>query len=663
MSETYIGSETAGKLEDLKYSLQEIKLPYEIESAVPARTKKDAMVKQLDDYIIPRVKRTNAPLLAVIGGSTGAGKSTLVNGIVGKAVTRSGAIRPTTRQPILLHHPDDREWFSNARILPNLARITGTVVDDKSVKATEAGATPDAARIHSLVLVGDESIPKGLAILDAPDIDSVSDENRLLAKQLLAAADLWVFVTTANRYADAVPWEVLQQAVERDTTVTVVLDRVHKDEVKEISSDLAANLVKRGLADAKLFVVEEHPLDARAMLPAESIAPLRNWLVSLAENTDKRDAVMRRTLAGSVSALVSNVPDLEAAAKEQNEKEDELRNIVVDNYDEAIKNVIDSTQDGVLLRGELLSRWQDFVGTGEFFRNVEQKISTFRDKITSFVTGKPMTNPKVEAALESGLQTIMISEADKSAKKTAFAWNQDTAGKVILKGQDLTRASADFKDRAAKEIRNWQHSLLELVQSEGAGKRQQARFISLGVNGVATTLMIVVFASTAGLTGSEVVIAGGGAAIAQKLLEAVFGEEAVRRLAREARKDLVNRCMKLMMDEAQRFTGQLDEKDVKPQAIADLDNSVNSLDRHLKGEPDPEPAQIEPEFEDTTSVQVEANHEHEVAEEEQNTEVETEPTQEKTVPEKPKSAPVHKPKTNETKADPELDEDKLSDNG
>ncbi|MFT4186768.1 MAG: dynamin family protein [Micrococcaceae bacterium] len=661
MSETYIGSETAEKLEDLKHSLQEIKLPYEIESAVPARTKKDAMVKQLDDYIIPRVKRTNAPLLAVIGGSTGAGKSTLVNGIVGKAVTRSGAIRPTTRQPILLHHPDDREWFSNARILPNLARITGTVVDDKSVKATEAGATPDAARIHSLVLVGDESIPKGLAILDAPDIDSVSDENRLLAKQLLAAADLWVFVTTANRYADAVPWEVLQQAVERDTTVTVVLDRVHKEEVKEISSDLAGNLVKRGLADAKLFVVEEHPLDDRAMLPAQSTAPLRNWLVSLAENTDKRDAVMRRTLMGSVSALVSNVPDLKEAATKQNKKEDELRGIVVNNYDEAIKNVIDSTQDGVLLRGELLSRWQDFVGTGEFFRSVEQKISTFRDKITSFVTGKPMTNPKVEAALESGLQTIMISEADKAAKKTAFAWNQDIAGNALLKGQDLTRASADFKDRAAKEIRNWQHGLLELVQSEGAEKRQQARFISFGVNGVATTLMIVVFASTAGLTGSEVVIAGGSAAIAQKLLEAVFGEDAVRRLAREARKDLVDRCMKLMMDEAQRFTAQLDEKNVRPQAIADLDSSVNSLDRHLKGEPDPEPTPIKPEFEATSSVQKENNPKHEVVETVQNTE--TGSTQKNAVPEKPTAAPVHKPKTNETKVIPELDEDELSDNG
>ena len=57
--------------------------------------------------------------------------------------------------------------------------------------------------------MADDVIPPGLAILDAPDIDSVVAENRQLAAQLLAAADLWLFVTSAARYADAVPWDFL----------------------------------------------------------------------------------------------------------------------------------------------------------------------------------------------------------------------------------------------------------------------------------------------------------------------------------------------------------------------------------------------------------------------------------------------------------------------
>ena len=53
--------------------------------------------------------------------------------------------------------------------------------------------------------------------------------------------------------------------------------------------------------------------------------------------------------------------------------------------------------------------------------------------------------------------------------------------------------------------------------------------------------MVVVFASTGGVTGAEVGIAGGSAVVGQKLLEAVFGDQAVRSLAERARADLERR--------------------------------------------------------------------------------------------------------------------------
>jgi len=156
------------------------------------------ITSQLDDYVLPRLATIDAPLLAVVGGSTGAGKSTLVNSLVGRRVSAPGVIRPTTRAPVLVHHSLDAEWFTDDRILPGLARSTG-----------------DRKDARSLQLVAEDSIPAGLAILDAPDIDSVVVENRELAAQLLAAADLWLFVTSAARYADAVPWDFLNSAAER----------------------------------------------------------------------------------------------------------------------------------------------------------------------------------------------------------------------------------------------------------------------------------------------------------------------------------------------------------------------------------------------------------------------------------------------------------------
>ena len=83
-------------------------------------------------------------------------------------------------------------------------------------------------------------------------------------------------------------------------------------------------------------------------------------------------------------------------------------------------------------------------------------------------------------------------------------------------------------------MRAWQGVVFELVREEGASKRTTARLASLGVNGAGLTVMLAVFAHTGGLTGAEVVVAGGTSAVGQKLLEAIFGDQAVRALAARA---------------------------------------------------------------------------------------------------------------------------------
>ena len=289
-------------LEAVRGDLGAAVLPLALPGADAARLDIRNALSQLDDYILPRFRSLDAPLLAVVGGSTGAGKSTLVNALVGHPVTRAGAIRPTTRQPILLHNPADSYWFEDQRVLPSLSRIRGVVVDTP-VPASRAGAAPDAAAISSLVLVAHQAVPEGIALLDAPDVDSVSDDNRKLAGQLLAAADLWVFVTTANRYADAVPWKLLLDAAARDIMVAVVLDRVPPAAEEEVSTDLRAMLQQEGLGAARLFIVREVALDPLGMLPSESVEPLGRWLRELAADAAGRAGIARRTLNGTVRTL------------------------------------------------------------------------------------------------------------------------------------------------------------------------------------------------------------------------------------------------------------------------------------------------------------------------------------------------------------------------
>src|SRR3546814_9944596 len=103
----------------LRSALQEISFPLDVPGVEDQRAARAEMVDQLEDYVIPRLMTIDAPLLTVVGGSTGAGKSTLVNSLVGRRVAEPGVLRPTTRSPVLVHNPRPEEHTSE---LPSLMR-------------------------------------------------------------------------------------------------------------------------------------------------------------------------------------------------------------------------------------------------------------------------------------------------------------------------------------------------------------------------------------------------------------------------------------------------------------------------------------------------------------------------------------------------------------
>lgn len=84
-------------LSALRDRVAAVRLPLPLPGAARASQTRVELLAQLDDYLLPRLKDPEAPLLAVVGGSTGAGKSTLVNSLVGRRVSEAGVLRPTTR--------------------------------------------------------------------------------------------------------------------------------------------------------------------------------------------------------------------------------------------------------------------------------------------------------------------------------------------------------------------------------------------------------------------------------------------------------------------------------------------------------------------------------------------------------------------------------------
>jgi energy-coupling factor transporter ATP-binding protein EcfA2 len=551
----------------LRGALASSKLPIDVVGADEARQQQKEMLDQLDDYILPRLVQLEAPVLAVVGGSTGAGKSTLVNSLIGQVVSEPGVLRPTTRSPVLIHNPVDAEWFTGDRVLPGMARSSG----DKP------GGTEDPGQIR---LVAADTVPQGLAILDAPDIDSVVEANRELATQLLAAADLWLFVTTAARYADAVPWDFLQSASDRSTAVAVVLDRAPADTIDDITGHLAQMLLERGLGDSPLFSIKETVVDGNGMLPPEIVASIKDWLIDLAADAEARTAVVRRTLHGAVTAMTKKTPAFATAVRAQADTIVELRSNAEAAYDRAVKDVAKATQDGTMLRGEVLARWQEFVGTGELLKGLQTNVGRVRDKVKAAVVGKPPPTRDLNDAVESGLESLLREHAEEAAERAEESWQSLAAGRQLLASgdRDMGRMSKEFPAAAAKAVRDWQGNVLDLVRKEGADKRSTARILAYGVNGLGLALMIVIFASTAGITGAEVGVGAGTAVVGQKLLEAVFGDQAVRSLARKAREDLDGRVHALMDAEFARYLAVLDQHPVDPDAPRRLTEAARAVE-------------------------------------------------------------------------------------
>ncbi len=534
----------AESLVTLRDSVEATRFAVALPGASDAIRSARGLVDQLDDYVLPRLKKLDAPLLAVVGGSTGAGKSTLVNSLVRTVVSPAGVLRPTTRSPVLVCHPDDVDWFSESHILPGLSRTTGVTGDHQTLHLTPS-----------------EALTAGLAFLDAPDIDSVVEANRDLAAQLLAAADLWLFVTTAARYADAVPWELLKTAQERGTALALVLNRVPAGADAEVTAHLREMLSDHGVKDPTLFVIPETTLDG-GLLPESTVGPVQVWFTGLAASAEQRAAVIRQTLDGALTSVWPRASDLADASDAQAAAVDGLRGAARSAYAAAVARISTGIADGALLRGEVLARWQEFVGTGDLLRALENRVGRLRDRLTAALSGRPPRASQLKVALESGVSQLITSAAEQAAEDAAAAWVSRHGGSALLAAAegDLGRNSPALAPAVERLVREWQASVLELVRTEGASKRTAARIGAYGVNASGLVVMVAVFTSTHFIpTGLEFAVAGGTTVLSQKLLEAIFGDQAVRRLADRARADLVGKVEVLLAGEEARYAAALDE--------------------------------------------------------------------------------------------------------
>jgi len=193
-----------------------------------------------------------AAFVLALAGGTGAGKSSLLNALAGREVSRPGPTRPVTAEPVAWVPAD---------------------------AAAELGPLLRWVGVDKVVSHHDSRFAE-LCLLDLPDYDSVDRRHRATVDQVLPRVDAVCWVLDPEKYNDRVLHEdyLRPLAHHADRAVFVVNRRdVIGDprQVAALTADLRRTLEADGIHGPPVFVVSADPPDGTGHGELED---LRAWL-------------------------------------------------------------------------------------------------------------------------------------------------------------------------------------------------------------------------------------------------------------------------------------------------------------------------------------------------------------------------------------------------
>lgn len=274
--------EASTLIRQVALQVNRLPLPSAFEAeAGPAGALRLALAQSLE-LLAQRLDEGPATALRVVFfGPTGTGKSKLFNSLLGEDVSASGFRRPYTMRSVAWLHESRREllqWLHGG------------------------------ARFHE---VGEW---QDLILIDTPDFDSVEAGNQREAERVFHEADVFLFVSDVQKYADQAAWTYLERIAEIGKPLVLILNKVAGGETQaEYFKLLDERLPKeaRGLAR---IVVQEYPIDDATLLPDtdSGLRELRDCVLAFLEPPAKRQELLVSSFSSAhqrAEALWSDVAD------------------------------------------------------------------------------------------------------------------------------------------------------------------------------------------------------------------------------------------------------------------------------------------------------------------------------------------------------------------
>lgn len=388
-------------------ALDNARLPLDLPGSMQLNDARKRLRTQLAARILPHLRTDGLPTVTVLGGSSGAGKSTIFNSLLGEDISPASVIRPTTRTPVISVHPKDTK-----------------VMEDHAI--AEMGR----------VVVTDKAIP-GLILVDAPDLDSVDANNREISRRLLDAADFWLFVTTASRYGDALAWQTLVDANERGMSTAIVLNRVSLEALPKIRADLTERLDAVDMGEVPLLIVPDAgPRDSR--LDPDDVTEIRDWLHVIA-STRVGEVLVEKMSEAMLPDLRRQLIELSEAVEMQANSVQSLADRAKAEAEQPMSKLASNARSGRYGQGAPTTSWLTFASTGGVLDSLvageKPRVSDGRKKSQRDAAAKTVFEG-VRGAIEVGFSQAVVTLQGKIDK----SWREDMVN------------TEEYRDEAAKRI-------------------------------------------------------------------------------------------------------------------------------------------------------------------------------------------------------------------